>query len=75
MKLRFSTAFHSQTVGKIKHVNNVFNQYFWNLMDADQQDWAMWVKWSFNCNVVMRLATKGLTFMMVIEWMRYNLLT
>jgi hypothetical protein len=27
MKLRFSMAFHSQTVGKTEHVNGIFNQY------------------------------------------------
>jgi hypothetical protein len=43
MKPKFTTAFHSQMVGKPEHMNEVLNQYLRNLVGVDQQDWANYV--------------------------------
>jgi hypothetical protein len=70
-KLKFSTAFHSQMVGK----NGVVNQYLRNLVGADQRDWVHYVgRAEFSCNVAMHLATKG-SFFVVANGVRSNLLT
>ena len=64
MKLRFSTALHSQMDGKTERVNGVLKQYLRNLVGADQGDWADYVgRAEFSCNVATHLATKGSSFM------------
>jgi len=75
MKLRFSTAFHSQMDGKTELVNGVLKQYLRNLVGADQGDWADYVgRAEFSCNVATHLATKGSSFV-VAYGVRSNLLT
>ena len=74
INLRFSMAFHSQTIRKIERVNGFFNQYLRNLVGADQRDWADYVGWAeFGCNVAIHLRTKG-SSLVVACGMRSNLL-
>ena len=75
MKLRFSTAFHSQTDGKTERVNGVLEQYLRHLVGAKQGDWAEYVsRAEFSYNVAMHSATKELPFV-VTYGVRSNLLT
>lgn len=75
MKLRFSTALHSQMDGKTERVNGVLKQYLRNLVGADQGDWADYVgRAEFSYNVATHLATKGSSFMVAFG-VRSNLLT
>ena len=56
-------------------VNGILDQYLKNLVDADQGDWADYLgQVEFSCNVIMHLATKELSFVVVYE-VRFNLLT
>ena len=74
-KLKFSTAFHSQMVGKTERVNGVLKQYLRNLVGADQRDWADYVgRAEFSYNVAMHLATKGSSLMLAFG-VGSNLLT
>ena len=59
MKLKFGTAFHSQTDGKIERVNGVLKQNLRTLVGADQGDWVDHMgprKLSYN--VAVHAATK-----------------
>jgi hypothetical protein len=40
---RSSTAFHPQTDGQTERVNAVIEQYLWNFVNYQQNDWVHWL--------------------------------
>jgi hypothetical protein len=75
MKPKFSTAFHSQMVGKPERMNGILKQYLRNSVGVDQRDWADYVgRAELCCNVAMHLVTKGSSFVMACG-VRCKLLT
>jgi hypothetical protein len=75
MKPKFSTAFHSQMVGKTERVNGNLKQYLRNSVRVDQRDWADYVdRAELRCDVAMHLVTMGSSFVMAYG-VRSNLLT
>jgi hypothetical protein len=40
LKLKMKTSFRPQTDGQVEKVNLVIQQFLWNYVTADQQDWV-----------------------------------